>query len=215
MGQIILVRHGQANREGKTEEEYDRLSELGAQQATHLGNWMREQGIKADVMLRGSLRRHVATADAMGDLGVAIQEDARLNEMDYLTLGKALEDDHGVVQPGPDDFMDHFVQVLTAWKDAQIRGQETFDSFETRVSGVLETATQQGKTVVCVTSGGVIAMIIRHLLRLDIPAMARIATPIWNTSIHRIAISDLGAMLYSYNEIPHLGTDRTDLRTHY
>lgn len=215
MGQIILVRHGQANSGALTEEDYDRLSDLGAQQATHLGNWMRSENIRADVVLRGSLRRHIATADNMGAIGPDPVEDSRLNEMDYLTLGRALEDAHGVPQPGPDGFMDHFIEVLLAWKNAQIKGQETYDSFETRIAGVLDEASQQGRTVVCVTSGGVIAMMIRHLLRLDIPAMARIALPIWNTSMHTIAVTDKGSVLTSYNEIPHLGTRLSDLRTHY
>lgn len=216
MGQVILIRHGQANRAGTTEEEYDRLSDLGAEQSRLLGDALRAQGIKPDRMLRGSLRRHVATADNIGDLGVAIEEDPRLNEMDYLTLGRALEDDHGVPQPGPENFIEHFVQVMHAWKDAQIHGQESFDSFETRVAGVLKDAQKQGQTVVCVTSGGVIAMMIRHLLRLDIPAMARVATPIWNTSVHRIDVAPHGAMLSAFNQMPHLELpEHARLRTHY
>lgn len=216
MGQIILIRHGQANSGARTEEEYDRLSDLGAAQAQRLGSYLRTQNQDVDLVLRGTLNRHAATAEHMGDLGHVPQIDARLNEMDYLTLGRVLEEEHGVSQPGPEDFLDHFIKVMTAWKNAQIQGQETFESFETRIAGVLEEATQPGRTVLCVTSGGVIAMMIRHLLRLDLPAMARIALPIWNSSIHNIGVSEKGAILTSFNEIPHLDArDAVHLRTHY
>lgn len=216
MGQIILIRHGQANSGALTEEDYDRLSDLGARQATRLGDYLRQTVEPFDLVLRGSLNRHEATARNMGDLGGAARVDPRLNEMDYLTLGKALETDHGVPQPGPDEFMDHFVAVLHAWKNAQIRGQETYESFETRVSGVLDEASQPGRRVLCVTSGGVIAMMIRHLLRLDIPAMARVALPIYNCSIHRIDVTPRGAVLSSFNEIPHFADPtQAELRTHY
>lgn len=216
MGQIILIRHGQANSGAQTEEDYDRLSENGARQAAILGDYLRATQPEFDVVLRGSLNRHQATATHMGALGAAPDVDPRLNEMDYLTLGKALEDNHGVPQPGPDAFMDHFVQVMNAWKNAQIAGQESYESFETRICGVLDEATQPGRRVLCVTSGGVIAMMIRHLLRLDIPAMARIALPIFNSSIHQIDVTARGAVLSGYNAIPHLADpDLADLRTYY
>ncbi|PIE09669.1 MAG: histidine phosphatase family protein [Rhodobacterales bacterium] len=216
MGQITLVRHGQANSKARTEEEYDRLSELGALQARRLGDYLRQTGESFDLVLRGTLNRHDATAREMGEMGAAVEVDARLNEMDYLTLGRALQDKKGIAQPGPDAFMDHFIQVLTAWKQAEINGQETYESFETRIAGVLDAATQPGRRVLCVTSGGVIAMMIRHLLRLDLPAMARVALPIYNTSLHRIDVTPRGAVLSGYNSIPHLADPaHVDLRSYY
>lgn len=216
MGQIILIRHGQANSGARTEEEYDQLSDLGARQAKVLGDYLRAHEQPFDTVLQGSLNRHEATSDNMGNVGQDPIIDPRLNEMDYLTLGKALENAHGVKQPGPAAFLDHFVKVMQAWQDAQIRGQETYDSFETRVCSVLEQATQPGRRVLCVTSGGVIAMMIRHMLGLDIPAMARIALPIYNSSIHRIDVTERGAVLSGYNAIPHLADPaHVDLRTYY
>lgn len=218
MGQITLVRHGQANSGARTEEEYDRLSDRGADQARLLGNYLRAHEDGFDTFLRGTLNRHDATARAVGTLQDTpqIEVDARLNEMDYLTLGRALEEGHGVPQPGPENFMDHFIQVMTAWKQAEICGQETYESFETRIAGVLDEATKPGRRVICITSGGVIAMMIRHLLRLDLPAMARIALPIYNTSLHRIDVTPRGAVLSGYNAIPHLAQpEYAELRTYY
>lgn len=216
MGQIVLIRHGQANTGAMTEEDYDRLSDLGAEQSRILGAYLRQTGEAYDVVLRGTLNRHQGTAEAIGKMADETRVDARLNEMDYLTLGRALEEGHGVPQPGPGGFMDHFIQVLTAWKEAQINGQETFESFETRIAGVLDEASQPGCRVLCVTSGGVIAMMIRHLLRLDLPAMARVALPIYNTSVHRIDVTPKGAVLSGYNAIPHLADPSHEpLRTYY
>lgn len=214
MGQIILVRHGQANSGARTEEEYDRLSGIGRQQAVHLGEWLRAQKIRPDRILRGTLNRHAGTIEAMGDLGQTPEIDGRLNELDYLTLGRALELGHGVPQPGPDEFLDHFIEVMKAWKEARIAGQESYDSFEQRVTGVLEEAAEPGRVVLCITSGGVIAMMIRHLLRLDLPAMARIALPIWNSSLHEIAVSKRGSLLTGFNAIPHL-EQQPDLHTRF
>ena len=38
MGELTLIRHGQANSGATTEEDYDRLSDLGHTQARLLGN---------------------------------------------------------------------------------------------------------------------------------------------------------------------------------
>ena len=65
MGEIILVRHGQANSAARDEASYDRLSALGAEQARLLGDWFRAQDIGFDRVLAGTLSRHRATAAAM------------------------------------------------------------------------------------------------------------------------------------------------------
>ena len=54
MGEIILVRHGQANSYATTEEDYDRLSELGHQQAQWLGDWFRDHAYQFDHIVSGA-----------------------------------------------------------------------------------------------------------------------------------------------------------------
>ena len=58
MGEIILVRHGQANSSARDEEGYDRLSDLGHQQAAWLGDYMRDREGVFYKVISGSLRRH-------------------------------------------------------------------------------------------------------------------------------------------------------------
>lgn len=214
MGEIILVRHGQANSQAQDEESYDKLSDLGHQQARWLGAYFQRQDFQFDQVLSGSLRRHRETAAGIGFATPDI--DPRLNEMDYFNLGRALEDKHGIPFPEPDGFATHAPKVMEAWHRADIMGVETFASFEERVTGVLAEATQPGRQVLCVTSGGVIGMILRALLDLDPTRMAHILLPIYNSSIHRVHVTPNGTYLAGYNAIPHLDAhDRHHARTHY
>ena len=214
MGEIVLVRHGQANSAAKTEEDYDRLSGLGRRQAAWLGEWFRDHGETFDDTFCGSLIRHRQTADAMGIAGC--REDARLNELDYFNLGHALESAKGVPFPGPDEFAAHVPQVMNAWHDAEIMGNETFAAFESRIVNALTETATEGRRVLCITSGGVIGMALRHMLGLDPTRLADVLLPIRNTSIHRIWVRGDQMILAGFNETPHLqGTDRAHARTTY
>ena len=211
MGEIVLVRHGQANSHAKSEADYDRLSDLGRDQARMLGEWMRAHEPAFDRVLCGTLHRHAQTADEMG---VAPTPDARLNEMDYFNLGQALEAAQGVPMPESDAFAQHAPLVMRAWQAAEIQGDESFANFETRITSVLEEAAEPGRRVLCVTSGGVIGMAIRHVLGLDTDRLTHMLLPIVNTSIHRFHVRDADMLLAQYNAAPHLdGTPHK--RTHY
>lgn len=214
MGVITLVRHGQANSAATDEAGYDHLSDLGHLQARWLGEWIADQRESYDLVLSGSLRRHRETAAGMGWDSPLI--DPRLNELDYFNLGQALQQAHGIPPASPENFADHFISVLHAWERAEIQGNETFESFEARVSGILDEAAQPGRQVLCITSGGVIAMILRHLLELDLTRMAHVSLPILNTSIHRIHVRPVGTILAGFNAVPHLDrADRVHAQTHY
>ncbi|WP_375254239.1 histidine phosphatase family protein [Yoonia sp.] len=214
MGEIVLVRHGQANSSATDEESYDRLSDLGHQQARWLGDYLRDREAPFDKVMSGSLRRHRETAAGIGYDDPLI--DPRLNEMDYFNLGQSLQDVHGVPFPGPEEFAAHVPQVMEAWHRAEIKGVETFASFEDRVTSVLQEAATPGVRVLCVTSGGVIGMIIRHLLDLDPTRMAHVLLPILNSSVHRVHVIPQGPILASFNAIPHLDlADRAHAKTHY
>jgi len=214
MGEIILVRHGQANSGATDEESYDRLSDLGHQQSRWLGDYLASREPGFDKVIAGSLRRHRETAAGIGYETPDV--DPRLNEMDYFNLGAALQDVHGVPFPGPEEFAAHVPQVMEAWHKAEIKGVETFASFEERVTSVLQEAAQPGVRVLCVTSGGVIGMIMRHLLDLDPRRMAYILLPIMNSSVHRVHVTPQGPILAGFNAVPHLDqADRAHARTHY
>lgn len=215
MSHITLVRHGQANTAARDEISYDRLSALGHQQAAWLGEHLRASRSHHPRVYSGTLVRHVETAAGMG-LGQAVQ-DPRLNEMEYFTLARLLEQQHDVVIPTErEGFVAHLPQVLTAWRDGRLDGApESFAQFEDRVSAALaEIAAGDGPALV-ITSGGLIAAAMRQAMGLDLPAMARVALAIMNTSLHRL--HPIGAQLTPvlFNAVPHLDhPDRHYAQTH-
>ncbi|MBF9057633.1 histidine phosphatase family protein [Rhodobacterales bacterium HKCCSP123] len=216
MGELVLVRHGQANSAAQDETGYDRLSDLGHQQARWLGEWLRTHDGPFDRVLMGSLRRHRETAEGLGDMGAEPEVDARLNELDYFNLAQAHSRATGKPAPTPETFVTHITDIMQAWHRAEIQGEESYASFETRVAEMLTIAARPGRRVLCVTSGGVIGMMVRHILDLDIARMAHLLVPIRNCSIHRVMVLPEAQILAGFNATPHLDTpDRIFARTEY
>ncbi len=216
MSHITLIRHGQANTEARDEASYDKLSPLGHQQATWLGDHLRASNAFHPRIYCGTLTRHIETANSMG-FNNGIVRDARLNEMEYFTLATLLEDQHGIAIPTErETFTGHLPAVLTAWRDGVIKNPpESFAHFEDRVLSALEEIGQGDGPALVVTSGGLIAMAMRQVMALDIPAMARMALAIMNTSVHRL--HPIGDRLspVMFNAIPHLEhPDRHYAQTH-
>lgn len=215
MGELYLVRHGQANSGATNEADYDRLSPLGHRQAELLGAWMQAHEDPFDLVLTGTMRRHHETATGMGY--TPDKADARVNELSYFALVRDMQTNHGLEPPqGQDDFATHMPQTLKAWADATIDGEEPFSTFEARILAALEAATQPGKRVLCVTSGGVISLVMRAALGLSIEQMAHVLLPVYNSSLHKFRIREEGMFLTAFNAIPHLDPPAlTDHRTHY
>lgn len=209
MSHITLIRHGQANGAATTEADYDRLSDLGHQQARWLGAHLRDMQQHHTRLYTGTLRRHVETADGM-DMGLEPVRDARLNELEYFTMAAALEAEHGIPAPTEQaDFIGHFPTILQHWKDDMIEGApERFRDFETRITDALREIGAGDGPALVVTSGGLIAMTMRLHLRLDVHAMAHIALAIYNSSLHRLF--PIGGPEHGtwspvmFNAIPHL-----------
>ena len=63
MSTLVLVRHAQAT---IFEEDSDRLSKVGEQQAIALGEFWKARNIRFDEVYTGSLRRHTHTAELAG-----------------------------------------------------------------------------------------------------------------------------------------------------
>ena len=216
MGELVLVRHGQANSAAQDETGYDRLSDLGRQQARWLGDWLRTHDDPFDHVLRGGLRRHRETADCMGALGAAPEVDTRLNELDYFNLAQAHATATGKPAPTPETFVTHITDIMQAWHRAEIQGEESYASFEARVAEMLTIAARPGRRVLCVTSGGVIGMMVRHILDLDIARLAHLLVPIRNCSIHRVTVLPQAQILSGFNATPHLDApDRRHARTEF
>jgi len=216
MSHITLIRHGQANTGARDEISYDKLSPLGHQQATWLGDHMRDSASHHPRVYCGTLTRHIETAQAMG-VGGDIIQDARLNELEYFTLAELLKDQKGIHIPVErEGFIDHLPTVFAAWQNNEIQSPpESFSSFETRVDQAMTEIAQGAGPALVVTSGGLISLVMRQALGLETAAMARMALAIMNTSMHRLfPIGDhLSPVLF--NAVPHLETpDRHYAQTH-
>ena len=83
MAQFHLIRHGQASFGAAN---YDKLSQLGHQQARWLGEYYRARGETFDALVTGDLVRHVETGEGIQEgLGSSLAADLQpgLNEFDF------------------------------------------------------------------------------------------------------------------------------------
>lgn len=207
MVEITLVRHGQANTGAQDEASYDKLSDLGRQQAAWLGSHFADVNEGFDLVISGTLNRQRDTAQAVVDaLGGQLVQDARLNEMDYFGLSKSLEQTHAIAMPTDrDSFISHISQVLSAWERGEIQSHlEGFAAFEGRVKAMIDMAEDHGGRVLFVTSGGVIGMAMRILLGLEVQSFANVLLQIRNTSVHRYVKQGPALALDTFNAVPHL-----------
>lgn len=214
MAELILVRHGQAQSHAKDADSYDQLSDLGYTQARWLGEHMSVTNGHFDHVYTGTLNRQIQTAQSMGfENGT---RDERLNELDYFAMADALEAQHGVPAPtDPTEFAAHLPEVMQSWSEDRITGvPERFSEFETRVTGIVEEVCQGHGRVLMVTSGGVIGMVVRHVLGLNNRGLSKIMLQIMNSSFHEVQFIHGQLMLAGFNATPHLDLpDRVHART--
>ncbi|MEM6590044.1 MAG: histidine phosphatase family protein [Pseudomonadota bacterium] len=215
MAELILVRHGQANSEATDEISYDRLSDLGRQQAAWLGAHMQSTAPHFDRVITGTLNRQVGTAEAMGF--EITERDARLNEMSYFDLAHAMEVEHGVAQPQhTSEYVHHLPKLMEYWRADRLESvAERYASFAERVTEVIEEQCAAKGRVMLVTSGGVIGMAMTHTLGLDHGGQSKVMLQIMNSSVHRLEHVHGALMVGAFNATPHLdGPERAHARTY-
>ncbi len=205
MSTITLIRHGQANSSARDEASYDRLSDLGHQQAAWLGEHLRGTQAHHVRLYSGTLRRHVETAAGLATDLEPIR-DERLNELEYFTMAGLLSDQHGIPFPtAQGEFITHLPTVFQHWKDDRISdAPETYTAFQTRISAVLSDIAAGDGPALVVTSGGIIGHLLGQQMDLDVAATARMTLAILHTSLHQFF--PIGGHLSPvlYNATPHL-----------
>ena len=215
MAEIILVRHGQANYLADNEASYDQLSELGQQQARWLGTHIFDTNPHFDRIITGTLNRQVDTARAMGFKDS--EQNAALNELHYFALADALETQFGVPSPqDARDFATYLPDVMAHWAEGKLKDvPETYEAFANRTTHLIDTLCDQSGRFLLVTSGGVIGMIMRHVLGLHTGAASKMMLQIMNSSLHRLEYVHDQLMLGTFNATPHLDRpDRAHAKTH-
>jgi broad specificity phosphatase PhoE len=218
MPHITLIRHGQANSEAKDETGYDRLSDLGHQQARWLGAHFETTGERFSRVLSGTLRRQIETARSMGaESHAPLVTDPRLNELPYFTMARLMEEQHGLALPDTrEGYIEHLPRVFGAWEQNKIADvPEPYADFTARIDALIDEIAQSHGRALLVTSGGVIATILRRVLNLDVTAWSHIALTIMNSSVHRLHVLHDRPTLAHFNAIPHLETrERQFAQTH-
>ncbi|MCX6396911.1 MAG: histidine phosphatase family protein [Propionibacteriales bacterium] len=214
MGQIVLVRHGQASFGAA---DYDALSPLGFEQARLLGVALAARNIEATTIVGGRMRRHRETAEtcaaaagwSAGDLVV----DAGWDEFDFLAVLAAHPEEtaaHVGPEPTKAEFQRWFEAATAGWIAGDDRPyEETFVAFTERVAAALDrtVALAGSGTVAVFTSGGPVAWAVASVLggaapRADLwTKLNRMSV---NSGLTRLVSGSRGVNLLSYNEQSHL-----------
>lgn len=229
MATIYLVRHGQASFGGSN---YDQLSALGHRQAQVLGGALAARGLKPARLVAGTMRRHAETAQGcLAGLGATqdVEVDAGWNEYDHLDILARLDprfaEQPGIAAyvrdrpPGAPPFALLFRDAMTRWMsgghDAEYR--ESWTQFAARVEAALtrlSASMATGEQALVFTSGGVISVVARRLLGLDLPTTMRVNAGIANASVTKLLLAGDGPKLSTLNEHGHFEHAAEDLLTY-
>ncbi len=221
MTTLYLLRHGQAS---FGQADYDRLSELGQQQAAILGEHLAQRRIELSACYSGQLQRQRVTGElALARMPAArtrVQIDAAFDEYDadgvFRTyLPRVVEDQAEFAAVSRDlsrdrrQFQKVFAAVIQAWADDSAGGDglESFPAFLERVAaGLNRLRERHGKheNIAVFTSGGVIAAAMRLVLGLNKQTMFDLNWRIANASLSEIHLRPHGLYLHGFNATAHL-----------
>lgn len=209
MGQLLLVRHGQASFGAA---DYDALSPLGFEQSRLLGLALAARNIEVGTIVGGAMRRHRETAETcaaaagwdVGDLVI----DPGWDEFDFLSV-LAVHPHDVVGEPTKAEFQRLFEAATAAWIAGEDRPYaETFAGFTARVTAALERTVDLAASgsVAVFTSGGPVAWAVASLLTDGGSAdlWTRLNRMMVNSALTRLICGSRGVNLLSYNEQAHL-----------
>ena len=217
MGQLYLIRHGQASFGA---EDYDNLSELGHKQAQQLGAYFKQKNLQFDAVITGTLRRHTQTWQGIAKGAGFAHEPLPwpgLNEYDSEAV-------IGAIHPGkldkpdtPEMYRHHFRLLkdgLTQWMNGVVSpvGMPSYLDFQQGVVSVLdhvrkshvEKSSEKTGNVLIVSSGGPISTAVGHILGTTPETTIELNLRIRNCSITEFAFTPKRHMLVTYNTLPHL-----------
>ena len=216
MATIYLVRHGQASFGA---ENYDKLSDLGCRQATVVGEYFRDHGVRFDAVYSGDLSRQRNTAR----LAVASQPaevphhiDARFNEIENDLQLKYLMPDVIKINPkieamvnkglsSSKDYQKVIEAVFNYWvspvcNDTRLQSWAAFSGGARQAMSDVMHEQGAGKTIGIFTSGGTLATIVAQVLGLDGEKTYQLYEPIFNCSVTQLFYSRSKISLSYYND---------------
>ena len=213
MAQFHLIRHGQASFGAAN---YDQLSQLGHQQARWLGAYYRERGQSFDALVTGDLVRHVETGEGIQEgLGSALTSalPPGPNEFDFHSIVDAYLSAHPEAAPPEGAPVAAFYRLLKKamqrWQSDRLEGNlpESWQGFCDRVAGAMAHIQAQyadRERVLVVSSGGAIAMWMRHMLNTADDTVVELNLQIRNTGVTQGFFNQNVYRLSIFNQVPHL-----------
>ncbi|NBB93387.1 MAG: hypothetical protein GVY32_09490 [Gammaproteobacteria bacterium] len=225
---LVLVRHGQAS---LGSDDYDRLSPLGHRQAQRVAGRLSGASMASAVFWTGTLRRHRETLSALLDSGASsdVETSADLNEFstrglvraglrEASKLGMDIPPREHLADPAVhlDRLLLWFGPVMAAWQDGRLRDPEvgSWAAFSRRVlrpSRAWASSLNRGRSVIVVTSAGVIATVVAALAGRDLAWQRALAVKLYNASVSELALRDDTWTIETCNCTRHL--DDEGLRT--
>ena len=204
MGQIFVVRHGQASFGA---DDYDVLSETGEEQARVVGRSLAH--LEPDLVVHGSLVRQRRTAELASEAAgwtAPLREDRRWNELESLAQFAAVSGSPDGLTGG--EFQAWYDAAMARWTDGEHDADytESYVAFRDRAHAALMEVASAG-TVVAVSSGGPIAAIVTVLLDGGAATYSRLLPGILNAGITRVISGRRGLTLLTFNEHQHLAPD--------
>lgn len=223
MGEVYLVRHGQASFGAA---DYDQLSDLGHAQARQLGTWFGDCGLRFGRVVAGGLRRHRETATGVLEtLPVslhperALEVDAGFNEYDHTEIltrhCPALADPEETKRllaqsssPGR-TVQRLFTEAMQRWLSSRHDEDytESWNGFRGRCLKALWRIVEnagEARRIVVFTSGGPIAAICQSLLDLPDHRMIELNQSLVNSAVTKL-LCQPGLVSLSYlNNFAHL-----------
>jgi len=216
MTSIYLIRHGQASF-GKAE--YDCLSELGEQQARHLGAGFKARLDGFDKVVRGSMQRHQQTADgclsAMDQTDIEPQLDAAWNEYDHQDILAQFDSELATAQgvktyvsshENPHKALEQVIaQAFKRWIGSQHNADylESWPDYQARIQQALANLTSGldgEKHVAVFSSGGPIALLSQAILSVPAENLMTLNWTLVNCGITKLIGTRKGVILSSLNE---------------
>jgi broad specificity phosphatase PhoE len=224
VGQIYLVRHGQASFGAA---DYDNLSPHGVEQSRMLGAWFAGCKQSFDEVVTGSLRRHKQTAAAClaampgAPAADAWREDRAFDEYDHVEVLRrhapqmndpiAAKDELDKASNAKKAFQRIFAQAMERWMSGRHDGdyRESWPAFRARCfAGVQRIVAGAGasRSIIVFTSGGAIAAICQELLGFPDRRAADVNFSLANSSVTKLLYSgaDGRVGLQYLNNFAHL-----------
>lgn len=213
MAELYLIRHGQASYGAAN---YDKLSELGHQQARWLGEYYRRQGIEFGHVLTGNMVRQRETATGICEgLGMPSQDfdtHLGLNEFNFNAISDAYLKLYPEHRPAEGAHRNQFYQLLKkamlSWSRDELTNElpESWQQFRARVQDALThiQSLSDKKRILAVSSGGAMAMAMSIVLQAPPSAVIELNLQTRNTGVSHYFFNRNTIRLSGFNSTPHL-----------